>query len=70
MISLAEVTGMEGEIVTHSWDIFSFRKRGVLETGEVMGDFEPSGIRPKFAERLSISGIHLPASIFDVSHVL
>jgi len=69
MISLAEVTGMEGEIVTMQ-DIFSFRKRGVLETGEVMGDFEPSGIRPKFAERLSISGIHLPASIFDVSHVL
>src|ERR1700722_15613629 len=63
MISLAEITGMEGEIVTMQ-DIFSFRKRGVLETGEVMGDFEPSGIRPKFAERLSISGIHLPSSMF------
>jgi pilus assembly protein CpaF len=68
MISLAEVTGMEGDIVTMQ-DIFSFRKRGVLETGEVLGDFEPSGIRPKFAERLSISGIHLPASIFDVAHL-
>jgi pilus assembly protein CpaF len=68
MISLAEVTGMEGEIVTMQ-DIFSFRKRGVLESGEVLGEFEPSGIRPKFAERLSISGIHLPASIFDVGHV-
>jgi pilus assembly protein CpaF len=69
MISMAEVTGMEGDIVTMQ-DIFSFRKRGVRETGEVLGVFEPSGIRPKFAERLGISGIHLPASMFDVSHVL
>jgi pilus assembly protein CpaF len=68
MISLAEVTGMEGDIVTMQ-DIFSFRKRGVLETGEVLGDFEPSGIRPKFAERLSISGISLPSSMFDVAHL-
>ncbi len=68
MISLAEITGMEGDIVTMQ-DIFSFRKRGVLETGEVLGDFEPSGIRPKFAERLSISGISLPSSMFDVAHL-
>lgn len=63
--SVAEITGMEGEIVTMQ-DIFSFRKRGIKETGEVLGDFEPSGIRPKFAERLVVTGIHLPMSMFEV----
>jgi pilus assembly protein CpaF len=63
--SLAEVTGMEGEIVTMQ-DIFSYRKRGIRESGEVLGDFEPTGIRPKFSERLSVTGIHLPASMFQV----
>ncbi len=64
LISLAEITGMEGEIVTMQ-DIFAFRKRGVRENGEVLGAFEPTGIRPKFAERLGLSGIHLPTSMFD-----
>jgi pilus assembly protein CpaF len=64
LISLAEITGMEGEIVTMQ-DIFAFRKRGVGENGEVLGAFEPTGIRPKFAERLGLSGIHLPTSMFD-----
>ena len=63
--SIAEITGMEGEIVTMQ-DIFTFRKRGVKETGEVLGDFEPSGIRPKFAERLTVTGVHLPAAMFEV----
>jgi pilus assembly protein CpaF len=62
--SLAEITGMEGEVVTMQ-DIFLFRKRGIKETGEVLGDFEPSGIRPKFAERLAVTGIHLPMSMFE-----
>jgi len=65
--SLAEITGMEGEIVTMQ-DIFSFRKRGIRESGEVLGDFEATGIRPKFSERLSVAGINLPASIFQVPH--
>jgi pilus assembly protein CpaF len=66
--SLAEITGMEGDIITMQ-DIFSFRKHGIRETGEVIGDFEPSGIRPKFAERLVVTGIHLPASMFEVPRV-
>ena len=66
VINLAEITGMEGDIVTMQ-DIFSFRKRGVRESGEVLGDFEPSGIRPKFSERLAVTGIHLPAAMFEVT---
>jgi pilus assembly protein CpaF len=68
LTSLAEITGMEGEVVTMQ-DIFSFRKRGIRETGEVLGDFEPSGIRPKFAERLAVTGVHLPAAMFEVARV-
>jgi pilus assembly protein CpaF len=65
IISIAEITGMEGEIVTMQ-EIFIFRKRGIRETGEVLGDFVPSGIRPKFAERLLVTGIALPMSMFEV----
>ena len=56
---------MEGDIVTMQ-EIFVYRKRGIRETGEVMGDFVPTGIRPKFAERLQVSGISLPMSMFEM----
>ncbi len=62
--NLAEVTGMEGEIVTMQ-DIFIYKKMGIGENGEVLGQFVPTGIRPKFAERLVTSGIHLPVEMFE-----
>jgi pilus assembly protein CpaF len=64
VINVAEVSGMEGEVVTMQ-DIFVYRKKGIRESGEVMGDFMPTGVRPKFAEKLTVAGIHLPASMFD-----
>ena len=64
VINIAEITGMEGDVVSMQ-DIFIYRKRGIRDTGEVMGDFLPTGIRPRFAERLSVTGIHLPASMFE-----
>ncbi len=64
VVSLAEITGMEGEIVTMQ-DIFVFRKRGIRENGEVIGDFMPTGVRPKFAEKLLVTGIQLPSSMFE-----
>jgi pilus assembly protein CpaF len=67
VISLAEITGMEGDIVSMQ-DIFIFRKRGIRDNGEVMGEFVPTGIRPKFAEKLQVSGIHLPIAMFDFQH--
>src|SRR6202163_3188038 len=66
IISIAEITGMEGEIVTIQ-EIFLYRKRGVRENGEVVGEFTPTGIRPKFAERLAVAGIQLPMSMFEVA---
>lgn len=65
IVSVAEITGMEGDVVTMQ-DIFVFRKRGIRENGEVLGDFAPTGIRPKFSERLLVSGIQLPMSMFEV----
>jgi pilus assembly protein CpaF len=65
IISVAEITGMEGEVVTMQ-EIFAFRKKGIRENGEVFGEFEPSGVRPKFAERLLIAGIQLPMGMFEI----
>jgi pilus assembly protein CpaF len=62
--SMAEIVGMEGDVVTMQ-DIFAFQKWGVKENGEVLGDFMPTGIRPKFAERLAVTGIKLPATMFE-----
>jgi pilus assembly protein CpaF len=62
--SVSEITGMEGDIVTMQ-EIFSFKRHGVLETGEVLGEFGPTGVRPKFAEQLAVAGIALPATLFQ-----
>ena len=64
VVSLSEVTGMEGDVVTMQ-EIFVFKKTGVDEDGGVLGEFMPSGIRPKFAEQLLTSGIRLPMDMFE-----
>jgi pilus assembly protein CpaF len=61
---LTEVVGMEGDQIT-TQDIFVFEKTGVNAQGRVTGRFRPTGIRPKFAERLKAAGIVLPASVFQ-----
>jgi pilus assembly protein CpaF len=62
--TVAEITGMEADVITMQ-DIFMYKKRGVKDTGEVLGDFVATGVRPKFAEKLMVSGIHFPMSMFD-----
>jgi pilus assembly protein CpaF len=64
VLNLAEVTGMEGDVVTMQ-DLFVFRKKGIRENGEVLGDFVATGIRPRFSERLAVSGVHLPVAMFE-----
>ncbi|HEV2523261.1 MAG TPA: CpaF family protein [Candidatus Acidoferrales bacterium] len=64
IVSIAEITGMQGEMVTMQ-DIFAFHKRGIRENGEVLGDFLPTGIRPGFSERLLVTGIQLPVTMFE-----
>ncbi len=63
---LTECVGMEGDQVT-TQDIFVFEKSGVREDGRVMGKFRPTGIRPKFYERLKSAGIVLAPSVFQTS---
>jgi pilus assembly protein CpaF len=64
--SIQEITGMEGEVVTMQ-EIFSFRQTGVDANGKVLGHFQATGVRPKFADRLRNFGINLPDSMFDPS---
>jgi pilus assembly protein CpaF len=61
---IAEIQGMEGDVITMT-DIFVFEQTG-LEDGKVIGRLRPTGLRPKFMDKLEASGIHLPASIFGV----
>jgi len=61
--SITEITGMEGDVITMQ-EIFAFKKRGVRDSGEVIGEFVPTGVRPKFAEQLALAGISLPAMMF------
>src|SRR6478672_8204239 len=66
VVSITEVRGMEGDMVTLQ-DIFVFEKRGVSAEGKVLGRFCATGIRPKFSEKLLAAGIHLPPELFDQS---
>ena len=64
LVSLHEITGMEGEVVT-TQEIFKFERHGMGEDGAVLGELIPTGIRPSFAERLRIAGMPLPADLFE-----
>jgi pilus assembly protein CpaF len=64
--SIQEITGMEGDIITMQ-EIFAFRQTGVGADGNVVGHFQATGIRPKFADKLRSQGVDLPDSIFDPS---
>ncbi|MBA3884539.1 MAG: CpaF family protein [Acidobacteria bacterium] len=61
---ITEIIGMEGETITMQ-DLFLFERSGVREDGRVIGRFRATGIRPKCSDRLSASGIHLPAEMFE-----
>jgi pilus assembly protein CpaF len=48
-------------------DIFTFNRKGIGPNGKVLGVFQPSRIRPKFIERLRLSGILLSPQVFETS---
>ncbi len=62
--SISEVTGMEGETITMQ-EIFQYERTGVDREGVVLGRFRPTGIRPRFAERLKACGLQLPRVFFE-----
>ncbi|MEO8618991.1 MAG: CpaF family protein [Sphingomicrobium sp.] len=63
LVSLSELTGMEGEIVTMQ-EIFRFRQTGITADGLVLGKFEATGIRPRFLEACAAHGLTLSADLF------
>ena len=62
--SISEITGMEGETITMQ-EIFMYERTGVDKDGKVIGRFKPTGIRPRFAERLKSCGMQLPRVFFE-----
>ena len=63
IVSIAEIVGMEGDVVTMQ-EIYRFRRTGRAPDGTVLGEFETTGVRPKFMEELIARGIELPPSMF------
>ena len=61
---ITECVGMEGDLVT-TQDVFLFERTGVSSEGKVTGRFKPTGVRPKFSERLKAAGIDLPPHLFQ-----
>ena len=64
LVAITEVSGMEGDVITMT-DIFVFEQSG-YEDGKVVGRLRPTGLRPKFIDKIDAAGIHLPASIFGI----
>ena len=65
VISISEVTGMEGEMITLQ-EIYAFEQTGVDKDGKVLGYHTARGIRPKFAAKLERMGCPFPADMFNV----
>ncbi|MBI5295005.1 MAG: CpaF family protein [Chloroflexi bacterium] len=61
---ITEVSGMEGEVITLT-DLFVYEQTGI-EDGRIMGRLRPTGLRPKFMDKIESSGIHLPPAIFGI----
>ncbi len=64
VVAISEVTGMEGDVITMT-DLFVFENAGYRD-GKVHGRLRPTGLRPKFMDKIEAAGIHLPASIFGI----
>ena len=62
--SISEITGMEGETITMQ-EIFMYERKGIDKDGKVIGRFRPTGVRPRFAERLKAYGMQMPRVFFE-----
>jgi len=60
---ITEIQGMEGDVIT-TQDIFLFHQKGVDAQGKVIGEHVPTGLRPKFLDRLMQEGLEVPVDIF------
>ena len=59
LISISEIQGMEGDVITIS-EVFAFKRRGVTHDGKVIGAVEATGVVPMFHEKLQLRGVNIP----------
>jgi pilus assembly protein CpaF len=64
VVSITEVSGMEGDVITTT-DLFVFEQMG-YENGKIVGKLRPTGLRPKFMDKIEAAGIHIPATVFGI----
>jgi pilus assembly protein CpaF len=69
MMSLQEITGMEGNIITLQ-EVFSFQKKTIDAEGRVRGSYMFHGIRPRFIDKFHAAGIKVNNKLFDETHVV
>jgi pilus assembly protein CpaF len=69
LVSVQEITGMEGNVIT-TQEIFSFHQKGVDAEGKVRGIFRFQGVRPKFVEKFKVLGIDIAPGVFDPNKVV
>ncbi len=64
VMSVSEITGMEGGVITMQ-EIFKYKRRGKDQHGRILGDFRPTGIRPHHSEELAAAGVDISRLHFD-----
>ena len=64
LVSLQEITGIEGNIITMQ-ELFRFEQEGVDGEGRVKGTFRSTGVMPQFIERFKAKGVPVPSGVFD-----
>jgi pilus assembly protein CpaF len=69
MMSLQELTGMEGNVITLQ-EVFSFEKKRIDDEGKVRGNYSFRGIRPRFIDSFKAAGVPINNKLFDENHVV
>ena len=64
MVSITEVTGMEGEVISMQ-EVFRYQRVGLTPDNKIIGHFTATGVRSHFSERFRMWGYDLPANIFE-----
>jgi pilus assembly protein CpaF len=67
--SIAEVTGMEGDVIQLQ-EIFKWTRTGTAADGTIEGNFQATGVRPRFLAHLLSQGVKIPGTYFDPTHPL
>ena len=65
MVSITEVTGMEGEVISMQ-EVFRYQRTGLTPDNKIIGHFTGTGVRSHFSERFRMWGYDVPSSIYDV----